>query len=89
MRVNGVEVSDSEAVLELEPGRLFVPAALFRKGRLRLPPERPTHVSALGLDYYPLDAIAGVRYAIDQATQTLDITVPASAFTSTVAGRPE
>ena len=83
VRINGVTVSDNEPVLELEPGRLWVPVAVFREGRLRLPPQRPTHVSGLGLDYYPLDAIAGVRYAVDQATQALEITVPASAFTGT------
>ena len=38
----------------------------------------------MGLDYYPLDAIAGVQYAIDEGTQTIDITVPAAAFTGTV-----
>src|SRR4029077_5356807 len=53
VRVNGVEVGDSEAVLELDPGRMFVPVAVFRKGRLRVPAQRPMHVSALGLDYYP------------------------------------
>jgi outer membrane usher protein len=99
VRVNGVEVSDGEVILELEPGRLFVPASVFRSGRLRLPPQPPTHVSASGLDYYPLDAIAGVRYVIDQETQTLDITAPASAlagtmldganFTRTTAMRPD
>jgi outer membrane usher protein len=83
VRVNGVEVGDSEPVLELEPGRMFISAAVFRKGRLRLPPQRPTHVSALGLDYYPLDAVDGARYDIDPATQTLDITVSAAAFSST------
>src|ERR1700680_3415198 len=54
VRINGIEVSDSEPVLELEPGRLFVPAGVFSQGRLRLPALHPTHVSALGLDYYPL-----------------------------------
>jgi len=84
VRVNGIAVSDSEPVLELEPRRLFVPTGIFRLGRLRLPAERPTHVSAVGLDYYPLDSIAGVHYAVDPGTQTLDITVPASAFTGTL-----
>ncbi len=83
VRINGIEVGDNEPVLELEPGRLSVPVEVFRKGRLRLPPQRATHVSALGLDYYPLDAIPGVRYAIDQESQTLAITVPASAFANT------
>jgi len=84
VRVNGIVVSDSEPVLELEPGRLFVPTGIFRTGRLRLPAQPATHVSAVGLDYYPLDSIAGMHYAIDQGTQTLDITVPASAFTGTL-----
>jgi outer membrane usher protein len=83
VRVNGIDIGDDEPVLELEPGRLFVPAAVFLSGRLRLPPQRPTHVSALGLDYYPLDAIARAHYTIDEATQTLDIRVPASAFIDT------
>jgi outer membrane usher protein len=83
VRVNGVELSESEPVLELEPGRLFVPAALFSLGRLRLPAERPTHVAAVGLDYYPLDAIPGAHYEIDESAQAIDITAPASAFTNT------
>jgi outer membrane usher protein len=83
VRINGIEVSESDAVLELEPGRLFVPVGVFRRGRLRLPAQRPTHVSGLGLDYYPLDAIAGFGYLIDEATQAIDITVPSSAFTDT------
>jgi outer membrane usher protein len=84
VRINGIEVSDSEPVLELELGRLFVPAGVFSQGRLRLPALHPTHVSALGLDYYPLDSIPGVHYAIDQGTQSLDITVPSTAFTGTM-----
>ena len=83
VRVNGIELGESEPVLELEPGRLFVPAALFSVGRLRLPAARPTHVSAVGLDYYPLDAITGAHYEIDESAQAIDITAPASAFTST------
>ena len=83
IRINGVELSESEPVLELEPGRLFVPAALFSVGRLRLPRERPTHVAAVDLDYYPLDAILGARYQIDESAQAIDITAPASAFTYT------
>ncbi len=84
IRINGIEVSDSEPVLELEPGRLFVPAAVFLLGRLRLPAQRPTHVSGVGLDYYPLDAIPGAHYAIDQGTQTIDLIVPSTAFTATM-----
>jgi outer membrane usher protein len=83
VRVNGIELSEGEAVLELEPGRLYVPTGVFYKGRLRVPQERPTHVSALGLDYYPLDAIPGAVWLIDPETQTLDITAPASALTGT------
>ena len=83
VRVNGVLISESEPVLELEPGRLFVPAGLFSMARLRLLAERPTHVAAMDLDYYPLDAIRGVHYEIDESMQAIDITVPASAFTHT------
>ena len=83
VRVNGIELSESEPVLELEPGRLFVPVAIFGLGRLRLPAERPTHVAAVGLDYYPLDAIVGGHYGIDESAQAIDITAPASAFTYT------
>jgi len=83
VRINGTEVSESEAVLELEPGRLYVPIGVIYKGRLRLPPGHPTHVSALGLDYYPVDAIPGARYVVDEETQTLEITVSASALAGT------
>jgi len=40
-------------------------------------------VAALGLDYYPLDAIEGARYEVDESAQAIDITAPASAFTYT------
>ncbi len=83
VRVNGIVLSESEPVLELEPGRLFVPASIFRTGRLRLPAEPPTYVSGVGLDYFPLDAIVGARYSIDESTQAIDITVPASAYSYT------
>ena len=83
VRLNGIELSESEPVLELEPGRLFVPAALFNLGRLRVPAQRPTHVSAVDLDYYPLDAIPGARYEINESAQAIDITAPVSAFTYT------
>jgi outer membrane usher protein len=99
VRVNGIELGESEPVLELEPGRLFVPAALFSVGRLRLPAAPPTHVAAMDLDYYPLDAIAGAHYKIDESAQAIDITAPAFAFTNstldglgnvrTVATRPD
>lgn len=83
VRINGKAVGDNEPVLEWEPGRLFIPAGVLRKGRLRLPAVRPTHVAALGLDYYPIDAVAGARYTIDSSTQTIDIAVPASSFVDT------
>lgn len=83
VEVNGVQVSEGEPVLELEPGRLFVPAALFKVARLRLPGGRPVHVAAVDLDYYPLDAIPGSHYEIDEGTQAIDITAPPSAFTYT------
>ncbi|MEO8051398.1 MAG: fimbria/pilus outer membrane usher protein [Acidobacteriota bacterium] len=83
VRVNGILLSESEPILELEPGRLFVPASIFRTGRLRLPAESPTHVSGVGLDYFALDAIVGAHYSIDESTQAIDITVPASAFSYT------
>jgi outer membrane usher protein len=83
VRVNGVQVADNQTVVEWEPGRLFVSAAIFRMGRLRFPPQRPTHVPGLDSDYYPVDSIAGVRYAIDASSQTLEINAPASAFSDT------
>lgn len=83
VRLNGIELGESEPVLELEPGRLFVSTALFNLGRLRVPAQPPTHVAALGLDYYPLDAIAGAHYEIDESAQAIDMTAPASAFTYT------
>ncbi len=37
-----------------------------------------------GIQFYPLDDVAGVTYRIDNATQTLYITSPSGAFQSTV-----
>ena len=83
VRVNGKDISESEPVLEWEPGRLFVSVSVLNKARIKRPPVKPTPVAALGIDYVPIDAIPGARYTVDTATQTLDITVPPFALLET------
>ena len=72
--VNGRQVSESEA------GKYYVPESIFLKGRLRLPPDA---CPPLGVDYYPLEAISGVRIAVDSEHQVLDISAPEAAFLDT------
>ena len=59
VRINGIEVSESDAVLELEPGRLFLPAGVFRRGRLPLPAQRPTQRFRVGPGLLPAGCYRG------------------------------
>jgi outer membrane usher protein len=80
IRLNGKPLSDAQPVWRDGP-RYFVTASVFEQGRLVLPAAAPTRVA--GMDYYPLDAIAGVQVRLDEPSQTLEIEVPAQAFLAT------
>jgi len=68
-------------VLLRSDGRLFAGAEDLRRWRVRLPETDP--ITLYGDDFYALDALAGLTYRLDEATQTLAIQVPAGLFDAT------
>ena len=61
---------------------LFAKGADLKRWRMRVPDA--SGYSYQGDTFYSLGAVPGLRYHVDQSTQTLYITVPASAFYGTV-----
>lgn len=68
--------------LETSPGELLAQPADLQNWRLIMPSAPLVRYD--NTDFYPLKAIAGARYQIDTASQTIHITVPASALTSSI-----
>jgi outer membrane usher protein len=68
-------------VLLRSDGRLFAGAEDLRRWRVRLPETDP--ITLYGDDFYALDALAGLTYRLDEATQTLAMQVPAGLFDAT------
>ncbi len=62
-------------------GRLMVRAEDLQRWRLRLPDVAP--LAHGGDDWFPLDALAGLRFTLDEARQALDVATPAALFQST------
>ncbi|BBI99207.1 fimbriae usher protein [Ferrigenium kumadai] len=80
IRINGVPRLDCEHIATLSNGRLAANAEALRHWRLRIPPVEP--ILYEGENYYPLDAIPGLHYQLDEAAQELQLEIPASAFES-------
>ena len=78
VRINGAAQPSSESIITLNNGRLAANAEALQHWRLRVPAITP--ITFEGQSYYPLDAIPGLRYRVDQATQELQITIPPAAF---------
>ncbi|HEY5995209.1 MAG TPA: fimbria/pilus outer membrane usher protein [Gallionellaceae bacterium] len=78
VRINGAAQPDSERIISLNNGRLAANAEALQHWRLRIPAVTP--IPFEGQSYYPLDAIPGLRYQLDQATQELQVTIPPAAF---------
>jgi len=78
VRINGAAQPDSERIVTLANGRLAASEETVQHWRLRIPAVRP--VSFEGKSYYPLDAIPGLHYYVDEATQELQITIPPANF---------
>jgi len=80
--VNEQEQHETALFLQLSSGELLAQPADLQNWRLIVP-----NVSVMrydNTDFYPLKAIPGSRFQIDTATQTIHITVPASALASSV-----
>ncbi len=78
VRINGTAEPESEHIMTLANGRLAATAEALQHWRLRAPAVKP--IPFEGQNYYPLDAIPGLRYQLDQATQELQITISPAAF---------
>ena len=64
----------NETVIVLRAGaRLLIAAEDLRRWRLRTPDAVP--YAREGRTYFPLDALPGVHYRLDEARQTLAITI--------------
>lgn len=78
VRINGVPRLDCEHITTLNNGRLAATAEALRHWRLSLPPVEP--IPYEGESYYPLDAIPGLRYRLDEAAQELQLEIPLADF---------
>lgn len=76
--INGAAQRDCEHIAVLNDGRLAANTEALQRWRLRIPEIEP--IPYLGESYYPLDAIPGLRYSLDEAAQELQIEAPYSAF---------
>ncbi len=85
VRLNGLEVSGGAFVIrEPETDRLAVPVEEMRRWRLRV--ERDRILTFQGMPFYPLDAIPGARFEVDETDLVLTLEVPPEQFESTVVG---
>ncbi len=78
VRINGVARLDCEHITTLSNGRLAANSEALRHWRLRVPAVEP--IPYEGESYYPLDAIPGLRYKLDEAAQELQLEIPPEAF---------
>ena len=77
----------NETVIVLRAGaRLLIAAEDLGRWRLRTPDGLP--YTRDGRTYFPLDALPGVQYRLDEARQTLAITTGPEAFIETVSTLP-
>lgn len=81
IRINGIAVAAPARLARLDDGRFFATAGDFARWRLRLPELQP--ISVKGSDYFPLDAVTGLSYRVDEREQALLLDGRPEAFTVT------
>lgn len=81
IRINGIAVAAPARLARLDDGRFFATAGDFARWRLRLPEIQP--ISVKGREYFPLDAVLGLTYRVDEREQVLLLDGRPEAFTST------
>jgi outer membrane usher protein len=79
VRINGIDQNSLVVVRRLAAHALAVPVDALAAWQLRRPTSDAMRFD--GLDYIALEAIAGLRWQVDDASQTLLIDVPPTAFT--------
>ena len=87
LRLNGQETGATLLVRRDAAGALFLRAEDFAALRLR-PPQVAT-VLVDGIAYFRIDASMGADVRFDDATQSVDIALPADAFVPTVTAVPD
>jgi outer membrane usher protein len=80
--LNEQELHQTALFLEPKPGELYAQLFDLQSWRLVLPPVGLLHYD--NVDFYPLNAIPGITYKIDTATQTVHISVPPAALSASV-----
>jgi outer membrane usher protein len=76
--INHQGLKDATILLQRGSAELLASSEDLRRWRLRTPDASPEMLR--GVAYYPLLAIAGLKYRLDQTTQTLAIDAPPDAF---------
>lgn len=82
IRINGVPYLECEHIARLTNGRLAATNEALQRWRIRTPSIAP--IVYRGEDYYPLDAIPGLRYVLHLEQQELRIEIPPESFISNV-----
>ena len=80
--INGEDRADSALLLRQKNGRLLVRAEDLRHWRIRTPDTAP--LLHTGESYYPLDALPGVSYQVNESRQSIALNAPAGLFDGTV-----
>lgn len=81
VQINRQESEEPVLLLRHKDGHLLVRGEDLQRWRLRLPDIAP--LSHHGNTYYPLDAMTGITYEVDDPHQILLLDVPAGQFLST------
>lgn len=82
VRINQQEPADIVLLLRRSDGRLLARGEDLRRWRLRLPDVAP--LSHGGKAYYPLDALRGLSYQMDESSQALAVEAAPGLFDATL-----
>lgn len=87
VRINRQEPGETAPLVRRSDGRLLVRREDLEKWRLRVPNVPPALHG--GNSYFPLDALRGLSYQLDESSQSLDINAAPGLFAATeIKGRP-
>lgn len=81
VRINQQELAETALLLRRNDGRLLVRGEDLQRWRLRLPDVAPR--SHGGEAYYPLDALRGLSYQMDESSQALVVDAAPGLFVAT------
>jgi outer membrane usher protein len=82
VRINGQDPAETALLLRRQDGRLLANGSDLQRWRLRVPADAA--VPHGGELYYPLDALRGLSYRMDTASQALDLDAAPGLFGATL-----